>query len=192
LRNFFESIKTLIVEVIGIIGGFLWARHTDWDYEPLLLFIISSTGLIISILLIIFKEKSIQLPVQPITSQPIISDKNTEVQNTNITEIDLNKIIDQVRSAPPFQQNTIASHFIGLSVCWKLKLFAVYKGENNKIRVTMSPVSGKYFRIKFETDIDKHPIFKIAEDQKPFEVSGKIINCNAYDIELDLATLKEI
>jgi len=55
VRNFFENIKTFYAELIGLIGGFFWGRRTNWDYEPLLLVIVSGTGLLISILLLIFK-----------------------------------------------------------------------------------------------------------------------------------------
>ncbi len=51
MRNIFENIKTLIVELIGLIGGFIWAKHSNWDYEPLILMAVSFVGLVIFFLL---------------------------------------------------------------------------------------------------------------------------------------------
>ena len=48
--KFFENIKIIIGEIIGLLGGYLWARKTGWnDYEPLILIIASGVGLLISI-----------------------------------------------------------------------------------------------------------------------------------------------
>lgn len=47
MRNILENIKTLIVELIGLIGGFIWAEHSNWDHEPLILMAVSFVGLII-------------------------------------------------------------------------------------------------------------------------------------------------
>lgn len=51
MRNIFENIKTLFVELIGLIGGVIWAKHSNWDYEPLILIAISFIGLVIFFLL---------------------------------------------------------------------------------------------------------------------------------------------
>ena len=47
MRNFLENIKTLIVELIGLKGGFIWARQSNWDYEPIILICVSAVGIII-------------------------------------------------------------------------------------------------------------------------------------------------
>lgn len=54
MRNILENIKTLIVELIGLIGGFIWAKHSNWDYEPLILMAVSFIGLIIFLFLRFF------------------------------------------------------------------------------------------------------------------------------------------
>lgn len=48
--KFFENIRTIIGEIIGLIGGYLWASKTNWDdYEPLILLAVSGVGLMISL-----------------------------------------------------------------------------------------------------------------------------------------------
>lgn len=51
MRTFLENIKTLIGELIGLVGGFIWAKHSNWDYEPIMLMTISAVGIIIFIAL---------------------------------------------------------------------------------------------------------------------------------------------
>lgn len=51
MKNLLENFKTLIVELIGLVGGFIWARQTSWDYEPLILMGISAVGIVIFIIL---------------------------------------------------------------------------------------------------------------------------------------------
>lgn len=47
MRNFLENIKTFVVELIGLIGGFIWAKQTNWDYEPMILMAVSAVGILI-------------------------------------------------------------------------------------------------------------------------------------------------
>jgi hypothetical protein len=51
MRNFLENINTFLVELIGLIGGFIWARNTNWDWEPIILIAVSFIGVVIFILL---------------------------------------------------------------------------------------------------------------------------------------------
>jgi len=51
MRSFLENIKTFIGELIGLVGGFVWAKDTNWDYEPIILLTISAVGIIIFIVL---------------------------------------------------------------------------------------------------------------------------------------------
>ena len=50
--KFLRNIKTLIIEIIGLVGGYLWAVSTNWDYEPLILILISIVGILSFIILI--------------------------------------------------------------------------------------------------------------------------------------------
>jgi hypothetical protein len=59
--NFLKDIKAFLVELIGFIGGLIWAYNRDWDYEPVILIIISGLGLLIFVLLKIF-QKNIIIP----------------------------------------------------------------------------------------------------------------------------------
>lgn len=58
MRNVFENTKTLVAEIITLIIGFFWAQATNWDYEPLLLIILSGIGIITFIILRILPDES--------------------------------------------------------------------------------------------------------------------------------------
>jgi len=49
--NLFKNLKTFLVEAIGLVGGLFWAIHSKWDYEPVILVLVSSIGLTVFIIL---------------------------------------------------------------------------------------------------------------------------------------------
>lgn len=55
MRQSLENIKALLIELIGLVGGIIWAKNTNWDYEPLILVAISTIGIILFILLRYFR-----------------------------------------------------------------------------------------------------------------------------------------
>jgi hypothetical protein len=51
MKNFLENINTFLVELLGLVGGFIWAKNTNWDWEPLILMAVSFVGIAVFILL---------------------------------------------------------------------------------------------------------------------------------------------
>ena len=51
MKKILEDIKTFVAEIIGLIGGLLWAKKSNWDYEPIILIAISLIGIIIFVLM---------------------------------------------------------------------------------------------------------------------------------------------
>ena len=47
MKKYLEDIKTFMVEIIGLIGGLIWAKNANWDYEPIILISFSVVGIII-------------------------------------------------------------------------------------------------------------------------------------------------
>lgn len=47
MKNILEDIKTFLVELVGLIGGLIWAQNSRWDYEPIILISASLLGIII-------------------------------------------------------------------------------------------------------------------------------------------------
>lgn len=39
--DIFKSIVTLLIAVVGFIGGIIWFYQSDWDMEPLILIVVS-------------------------------------------------------------------------------------------------------------------------------------------------------
>jgi hypothetical protein len=51
MKKFLENINTFLVELVGLIGGFIWAKSTNWDLEPSILIAVSFVGVVVFILL---------------------------------------------------------------------------------------------------------------------------------------------
>ena len=59
VKEILEDIKLFIAETIGIVGGIIWGINSKWDYEPVILLLISSIGMLIFFILkIIPKDES--------------------------------------------------------------------------------------------------------------------------------------
>lgn len=55
--KFLGNSLTLLIEIIGFVVGLLWAISTNWDYEPVILFIVSFLGIISYFIVKINKNK---------------------------------------------------------------------------------------------------------------------------------------
>lgn len=109
----------------------------------------------------------------------------------SITNISSAEIKDSISNSPLFQQNSIAKNYIGLNVVWELRLFSITESTNS-IKVLFIYKKDLFPDIAIKTTIEAHPFFKIAKQDTLFEVSGKIIICDKYHIELELRSLKEL
>jgi hypothetical protein len=207
VRNFFENLKVVIGELVGIIGGYFWGKHTNWDYEPTILLIVSSLSFFISTILFLFRKRSNKIPVTNTSSIPhdiAISlqfadlSKPHQKQNrenlfeSSVTEITPQKIKEKISEVPLFAQHDMAANFVGLHVRWVLRLAQIHKKKGTNVEVSMEPLDDTFLRIYFETNTDNYPVLKIAEDEKRFEVFGKIIKCEKFSISLELLKLIEV
>ena len=42
MKSLIHNVFTLIIALIGLIGGLLWCIQSKWDYEPLILLLVST------------------------------------------------------------------------------------------------------------------------------------------------------
>jgi hypothetical protein len=56
MQKIFENIIALLIEIIGFLGGLLWAISTDWTYEPVILMSVSFIGIIFYLLKFLRKD----------------------------------------------------------------------------------------------------------------------------------------
>ena len=221
MRKILEDAKAIIAELIGIIGGFWWGNATKWDFEPLILLIASSIGLLSSLSLLLLKKDN----KASVTATNNIADKNTlskenkteigsgvstKVVNNDIevvtprveskSEIVRQKysketprtIKDKINASPLYQKDEIAKHYLGLLVKWELDLFIIHKRKSPQIEVVMS-FGGRLFPdIVFDINTDAYSVFKTAEKGKKFLVIGKIIDCKENVIKLNIIDIEEI
>lgn len=221
MREILEDAKTIIVELIGIIGGFLWAKHTEWDYEPLILLVASSIGLVISLSLFLLKknnnsstsgrndtssnnlskEKAAEyISVASIKTvsnnievvEDRLKDSKIKTVNQRFSKETPRTIKDKIDSSPLYQKDEIAKFYVGLLVKWELSLFIIHKREFSKIEVVLHFGNSMFPDIELDTNTDDYPIFKTAEGGKIFLVTGKIIKCTETRIRLEMTDLEEI
>lgn len=57
MKRIFEDTNTLLISIIGTVGGLVWAINDDWNYEPVILLSVSVIGLISFLGIKIFGEK---------------------------------------------------------------------------------------------------------------------------------------
>lgn len=51
MKTIITNIKTLLIALVGLIGGAIWAYSTNWEMEPIILMIISSLEIIAFLIL---------------------------------------------------------------------------------------------------------------------------------------------
>ena len=117
----------------------------------------------------------------------ILTNNNIPITYTNIEPV---TIKNKLRSTPPFQQTEVANNFKGINVKWSLTLSIIGARRDNSVYVVMKHKNSEFMNVCFHADTNKYPILKIAEENTEFIVSGKIIDCNSFDIELELLLLE--
>ena len=153
MRKMFSSIKTLIVEVIGLFGGFFWAKSTNWHYEPLILFITSLASILLTLGLIFSKKSS---------------------EQTN-KSLDAKKILADIEKTTPYLRNQAESSYVGLKIQWKVSFYSISNINTNTYHVT-TLYKGNYPWIYFNIDIEQYPFLKVATKKQNFLIKGKIKN----------------
>ncbi|MCK9437141.1 MAG: hypothetical protein M0Q12_08045 [Synergistaceae bacterium] len=100
-------------------------------------------------------------------------------------------IIDAVQKAPPFHQKSIEESYIGQKVNWVVDFISIRSDDNNKYHI-ISRYKKSYPWIYFDVDIECYPIFKIANKDDEFCITGKIIEVSGHDIRLDVSSIKKL
>lgn len=75
MKNFLEDIKTFVGEVIGLIGGLFWGYKADWDYEPVILILISSIGILIFVIMKFVSSHNFEVKLFSETGQNFLEPK---------------------------------------------------------------------------------------------------------------------
>jgi hypothetical protein len=173
MKKIFLDIKTLIAELIGLFGGFLWARGTNWDYEPLILFIISLVSLLLTLGLHFFKNGKIGKKF------------SQEDKNIFISNLDANKITTEIENTLPYLRNQVESNYIGMGINWDVSLDSIKKKKGSVYHVT-TLYKGNYPWIYFDIDIEQFSFFKIAQKNHPLTITGRIKNIGGNTFTIDI------
>lgn len=119
-------------------------------------------------------------------------ESNSEQNKTTpiISNIEATEIRRRINESAPFQKKQIASNYIGVKIKWDITLQAVHEPKDNLVNV-MSFYKESYPWIYFTIDIDKYPIFKIAEVGKKFTIIGIISNTDGATFEIEIEKIIE-
>jgi len=185
MRKIFLDIKTRIAEIVGLVGGFFWARKTNWDYEPTILFTISLTSILITIIIYFFTKnpkisESVKIP------DPKTGNRNRFKNNISSDLFEAKAIQEEIKRTSPYLREQVQASYIGLGVEWEVSFHTIWKNAGSEYYVTTRYKDG-YPWVYFIIDIDKYPIFKIAKDGHHFMISGKIVGIdgNTFTIQID-------
>jgi predicted nucleic acid-binding Zn-ribbon protein len=139
------------------------------------------------------------------SNQTIESNSSNELKNSidsnklNIDgfyEIQPNEIIEEVKSALPFNRVETSKKFIGLKVKWNLEFGTMTIYDETKIIVSLRNITkSNYFyeSITFEANPKIFPILKLAKEGDKFEIEAEIIKCEIpYGIGVKLLSIKLI
>ncbi len=112
-----------------------------------------------------------------------VQDHNSSIKESNKIKNGLNninltrgQIIEEIEKSPPFQQNEILKHYIGLSIDWNMKLSSVDKASNDNIKVTFGDI-GSFDGYGITTCIVKlsdYPELAIMKRDTKIRIEAKI------------------
>jgi hypothetical protein len=135
-------------------------------------------------------DNNVIISGEQIQNIQIFPSKTEYKEISSIIDIEPITIKNEIESVPLLQRDHIGSIYEGIKIKWILPLFMIHSRGNNKIGVVFNAAETAYPKINIDTDLDKHPFFKIAKDKDLFEIEGKIIKCSAYDIEVEVTSVK--
>ncbi|HEY5590309.1 MAG TPA: hypothetical protein VIK55_04755 [Paludibacter sp.] len=185
MKQFISDSKTIIVEIAGIFGGFFWAKSINWDYEPLILFIVSVISFIISLIFLLSEKSDKNKSIKIVDIENKSSNKDI-IEVCNIVELDAKDIANEINNSLPYLEENIKSSYLGLSVKWIVRFDSLRKLKDNKYHVT-TLYKGNYPWVYFDIDIEEYPFFKIARKKQAFKIAGKIIEIggNTFTISVE-------
>lgn len=180
MKKIFTDFKTLIAELVGLIGGGFWAKSSNWDYEPLILVTISFASLCLTIYFELFgKQMHKELSINP-----------SEIENP-ISNLDAKKIINELDNAAPFQTNQLKSNYKDFRIKWEVVLESVHNTVGDDY-IIMTLYKGNYPWVNFTVNINKYPNFKIAKKKDRYLITGKIKIVGGNDFTIDLEEIQQI
>ena len=88
MKQIIHNIITLIIAFVGFFGGLLWGIKSNWDYEPIILLIISFLEIIAFFVL----PKSRREGLNSISNRMLNKPHNTNNQNIEINQSDFDNL----------------------------------------------------------------------------------------------------
>jgi len=105
-------------------------------------------------------------------------------------ELTPEKIREVHDNAPPYQVESLMTHYIGQKVCWDLTYFGIHKQRDEKLRVTLLTNSSDLISCEIK-EVD-FPLIKLLPKNTPLRLNGKISEIGDISIDIEEAKLQEI
>lgn len=215
--KFLTDLKTLIIEAIGLLGGYFWYLSNP-GWEPFLLIITSAVAMLISIIMIFWSIRKLNSGIlkastqtnntvennggnnvsgnkikgnNNVISQQIITNHNddSKIQPIRFTNITPVEIRKKINEASPYQKQSVKDSFAGHNIKWILEYKSIYPFKNDSFRITMEVPPMESILIMFDVNLNEYPILKTAGVNELFEVTGKIISIDSLWTLIELFDL---
>lgn len=135
------------------------------------------------------KNSSIHIGDNLVYNYNVAKEKELEKYNLNVLEFEATEISKIINESPPFQKNQTASNYKGIRIQWEVNLYSV-NVINGNIAHVMSLYKNNYPWVNFNVNLESYPIFKIANKDKTFIVTGKIIKTDGATYDIDVETIE--
>lgn len=182
------AVEAALLLIALMLGG-LWIKTPDGTYEPYLVFI----GTILMVLEVIRRKCSKKVPLE---NPPKSENKVTKLEGQTtfrVSEITVNKIIEEINSSPPFQKDSVSKRYDGLGVNWfgYLHNASPSDRDDNKVKVKLrtaeSLMDSCY--IWFDIKLADFPEIQVLEKGAGIRIKGEIIRASGEGL---CVTLKPI
>jgi hypothetical protein len=182
-------------------GGALWYFLSERNYHAAVWTGFGTGVVVLLAIALTFRDDLLRGKRQPAAANPAAevtpsltrrAEPTATVKTINPRGLTVERIVDEINSAPPYQKDSIATNFEGIFVKWDGKIWDIVKPLFSKpgspdIEVQLHTGDSLY-SIRFTVSIEKYPQFKVLKRGDPVDVSGTIKKCSGPGmfVELDV------
>lgn len=80
MKKILHNFITLLIALVGLVGGIIWGVHSMWDYEPCILILVSCLEILAYFIIPINESEILELPFNPVTNA-ITQNLNLNINN---------------------------------------------------------------------------------------------------------------
>lgn len=173
MKNIIHNIVTLLIGIVGFIGGLIWSYYSKWEFEPIILSSISFLEIIAYFTVPKEKEKDKKISNKS---------KNTNKQRVEVTVNNFASITENIPSAEKKNRNTLIDSK-------KDKIGILFIDDDKNFNVVRILKDSNWKNTKTVTDIKSLDINQVKISEIIFvDINGvgKILNLEYEGLDLAL------